>query len=207
MGVAGLAGAAACICVTLARLPGARLPGELWAAGGGLPVWAAGVVTRGGTAIAGGAALVLVELVLVEDAPADGALAAGGVAGTFGGITTTVGGRYPAATEAGVTILGGGVAGASLADFGGNGLDDAGASFASTAGVATGGLTIGRAAGVSAAPFCCVMARSTSPGREIFERSILVLMPSSSRAARAALAELDDASERPRRCFRTRSAS
>jgi hypothetical protein len=33
--------------------------------------------------------------------------------------------------------------------------------------------------GDSTAPFCCVMARSTSPGREICDRSILVLISSS----------------------------
>jgi len=123
-----------------------------------------------------------------------------------------------AATEAGVTILGagGGGAGASPAGLGGIAFGVAGAvgasAFASVVvvavGVALGGRTTGRAGGCSAAPFCWVIARSTSPGREIFERSILVLMPSSLWAARAeGLAEPDDASERPRRCFRTSSAS
>lgn len=55
--------------------------------------------------------------------PWDEVLTAGGVGGTLGGITTTDGGRYVAATEAGVTILGtGGGAGASLAGFGGTAL-------------------------------------------------------------------------------------
>jgi hypothetical protein len=67
-------------------------------------------------------------------------------------------------------------------------------------------LTAGRGAGASAASFCCVMARSTSPGREIFDKSILVLMPSSPDPGRDVL-ELGATSERPRRCFRTRSAS
>ena len=167
IGAAGFAGAAACICVTF--------PGGC-AAGGALPACAAGVVTRGGTAIAGGAAL-------VGDEPAGGMVATGGVAGTLGGITTTDGGRYVAATEAGVTILGVGGAGASIAGLSGTAFGATGAAgasaFASTAGIATGGFTAGRAAGCSTASFCCVMARSTSPGREICERSILVLMPSS----------------------------
>lgn len=117
-----------------------------------------------------------------------------------------------AATEAGVTSLGvgGAGAGASLADLDGTAFRVTGATgasaFASTAGGATGGLTAGRAAGRSATSFCCVMARSTSPGREICERSILVLISSSPRAARAAFAELG-VSDRPRRCFRTSSAS
>jgi hypothetical protein len=118
-----------------------------------------------------------------------------------------------AATEAGVTILGAGGAGDSVASLGGVALGAAGvagtAAFASAAGAGaeTGAFATGRAAGCSAAPFCCVMARSTSPGREILDRSILVLMPSSSRVEREVFAALGDASERPRRCFRTSSAS
>jgi hypothetical protein len=111
---------------------------------------------RGGTAIACGAFVVLVADELTVG------VAAGGVTGVFGGITTTDGGRYVAATEAGVTIRGAGGAGASLADFGGiafgvAGPDAAGASvftFVSAAGALTGGLAAGRDAGVSAAPFC-----------------------------------------------------
>lgn len=202
IGADGLTGAEACICVTLFN--------GGCAAGGTLPAGAAGVITRGGTAIACGGAVVL-----VADEPVAGVVAAGDGTGTLGGITTTDGGRNVAATEAGVTILGAGGAGAgaSLAGLGGIAFgapdpDAAGASvFASAAGALTGGLTAGRGAGFSAAPFCWVMARSTSPGREIFERSILVLMPSSSRAEREVLAEFGVDSERPRRCFRTRSAS
>jgi hypothetical protein len=165
-GAAGFAGADGCICMTLFSTGGC-------AAGGALPVGGAGIVVRGGTAIAGGA-------VLVE---AGGVVAAGGVTGALGGITTTVGGRYVAATEAGVTIFGAGGTGASLAGLGGTAFGvarAAGASvFTSAAGVATGGLTAGRGEGCSVAPFCWVIARSTSPGREIWERSILVLISSS----------------------------
>jgi hypothetical protein len=77
IGAAGFAGAALCICVTLCA--------GGCAGGGAIPAWAVGVVVvgRGGTAIAGGA--VLAELADV--------VAAGGVTGTFGGITTTEGGR------------------------------------------------------------------------------------------------------------------
>ncbi len=200
IGVAAFVGAEACICVALSSAGSC-------ATGGGLPACTAGVVVviRGGTAIAGGAAVVL-----AAPAPA-GTVAAGAVAGALGGITTTAGGRCAAATEAGVTSLGGASAGASLAGLSGAAFGFTGAAgaaaFASTGGVATGGLTARRAAGCSAAPFCCVMARSTSPGREICERSILVLISSSPRAAREVLAELGAASERPRRCFRTSSAS
>lgn len=141
-----------------------------------------------------------------------GGVATTDVGGTLGGITTTDGGRYCAATEAGVTILGAG-AGVSIAGLGGGtafgSAGAAGAStFASTASAATGGLTtaFGGADGPTA-PFCCVMARNTSPGREIFDRSILVLIPSSACDAREVFAELDAASERPWRCLRTSSAS
>jgi hypothetical protein len=187
-GAPGFTRGASCICVTLLCAGGC-------AAGGALPACAAGLAARSGTAMPGGAVL---------EVPA-GVVAAGVVKGTLGGITTTVGGRYPAATDAGVTILGAGEAGASVAGLAG--IAFGAPAFASTAGFSTGGLTTGRAAGWSATPFCCVMARSTSPGREIFDRSILVLIPSSPRAAREVFAELGAPSERPRRCFRTSSAS
>lgn len=110
--------------------------------------WTDGGVTRGGTAIAGGAAL-----------GETGVLAAGGVAGTLGGITTTDGGRYVAATEAGVTILGAGgvTCGASVGGLGATAfrVDAAGAdALASTAGGVTGGRAGGRTAGASATLFC-----------------------------------------------------
>ncbi len=190
-GVTDFAVAAPCVCV---------IPEGGCAAGGALPA-AAGVVIRGGTTIADGGAVVAADEAAV-----------GCVAEALGGITTTDGGRYVAATEAGVTSLaaGGAVAGVSITGLGGVALAGdtgaAGASFASIAGGAAGVLTAGRAAGCSTAPFCW-MARSTSPGREIFDRSILVLISSSPRAAREVFAELGAASERRRRCFRTNSAS
>jgi hypothetical protein len=203
IGAAGFAGAEACICITLFCAGGG-------AAGGALPAGAAGVVvvTRGGTAIPGGAALAL-----GADGAATGGGAAGGGTGILGEITTTAGGRYPAATELGVTSLGVAGAGASPAGLGGAAFgaagEDGASAFASTAGVVvTGGFTAGRGAGCLAASLSCVMARSTSPGREICERSILVLISSSPCAARAeGLVELGAVSERPRRCLRTRSAS
>ena len=190
-GAAGRAGAALCICATFVAVD---------AAGGAPMLGAAGVVLRGGIATAG-------EVVLAVA----GGVATAGVGGILGGITTTAGGRYCAATEAGVTILGAG-AEVSTGFGGGTAFATAGASgastFASTAEGAAGGLTTTRGgAGCSTAPFCCVMARNTSPGREIFDRSILVLIPSSTCAGREVFVELDAASERPRRCFRTSSAS
>jgi len=198
-GGVGLAGAGLCICATLLGATGAALVGV--AAGG---TTGAGVTTRGGTAIAGGAALALVV---------DGA-AGGGVTGGFGGMTTTEGGRYVAATDAGVTILGaGGVEAGVSATGGGTALGATGAGgtsvfVVSTGRAATGGFAGGRTgAGASVVPFCCVIARNTSPGREICDRSILVLISSSPWLREDDLVAFDDASERPRRCFRTRSAS
>jgi len=54
----------------------------------------------------------------VPDEAAAG-VAAAGVTGALGGITTTAGGRYVAATEEGVTSLDVGGAGASSAGLGG----------------------------------------------------------------------------------------
>jgi len=149
---------------------------------------AGGAGTRGGTAAVGGAALAAGAANddakdVSEDTDDGGATRAGGATGAFGGITTTAGGRW-AATDAGVTNLG---AGGSATGFGGAGLAGEGAAgasaLASMEGAATdggaGGLTTGRATGCSAASFCCVMARNTSPGREMCDRSILVLNSSS----------------------------
>jgi hypothetical protein len=191
-GATGAAGRALGICETF---PAGGAAADAVVLGG-----AAGGTARGGTAMAGGAALAV-----DAGAPALGAADAGG---TLGGMTTTEGGRYVAATDAGVTILGAG-AGASAAGLGGVALGAVGASaLVSAAGDGTGGLATGRAAGGSATAFCWVIARSTSPGREIFDKSILVLIPSSLGAERAVFDWLGAASERPlRRCLRTRSAS
>jgi hypothetical protein len=192
IGADGLVGAGLCVCATRLGPVGA----EGGAAGDTL-AGDAGALTLGGTAIAGGAALGAAD-------------ALGGVAGgVFGGITTTDGGRYVAATDAGVTTLGaGGGAGVSVTGFGGIALGVAGTSaLASAGGGATGGFATGRTGGCSATSFCCLIRRSASPGREMWERSILVLKPSSGCAVREVLLELEDASERPRRCLRTRSAS
>jgi hypothetical protein len=82
-------------------------------------------------------------------------------------------------------------------------------------GLATGGATAGLAAtagaagraGVASASFFCVIAFNTSPGREICDKSILVLISSSPRSARADRADDDCASDEPRMWTRTFSAS
>ena len=62
-------------------------------------------------------------------------------------------------------------------------------------GVAGGGAGFG-GGGTAAASFFCVIALSTSPGREMCDRSILVLISSSPRSGRAVRAdELCDSAE------------
>src|SRR5450755_1666363 len=81
----------------------------------------------------------------------------------------------------------------------------AGGGGAMTGRAATGSAA-GRAGGVTAS-FCWVMAFSTSPGREICDKSILVLISSSPRSGRAERADGVCASDEPRRWIRTFSAS
>ena len=104
-------------------------------------------------------------------------------------------------------------AGAAAAGFAGGG-GKGGVGFATggaTAGLAAigGRATGGRAgAGCGAAPsFCWVMARSTSPGREMCDRSILVLISSSPRSGRLDLAACAGPSDKLRKWARTFSAS
>lgn len=200
MGTGGLGGAlGTCTPCRLTPCAGGCAGGAELAAG-------TEVAGRGGIATAdGGAKLDGEDGDGIDDA-GGGVAIAGGVAGAFGGITTTDGGRM-AATDAGVTSLG---AGCSTGLGGAAGLTVAAgaSSFASMDEAVTGGFAAGRVAGRSAASLCCVIARSTSPGREICDRSILVLISSSPRlAVRAALPALNPDSLRERRCFRTSSAS
>jgi len=132
---------------------------------------------------------------------------AGGAAGGFGGITTGAGG-LAAATEAGVTNLG---AGGSTAGFAGAaGLAGGGATetsgFVAAGGIGgAGGFGIARGGAWAAASFCWI-ARSTSPGREMCERSIFVLISLSGRAAREDLA-VGVSSACALKCLRTNTAS
>ena len=141
-------------------------------------------------------------------ADADGGVAiAGGVGGIFGGITTTDGGRM-AATDAGVTSFGAGAGGSMGLGAAGLAVAAGASALTSIDGVVAGGFATGRIAGRSAASLCCVIARNTSPGREICDRSIFVLISSSPwLAERVVLDALDPTSLRERRCFRTSSAS
>jgi hypothetical protein len=176
------------VCGTIMRGaggPGAATTGGgvgRGAAGGGTGADAVmeGTDAGGGTTAAGGGA----------GRAAAGATGATGATGFSSGATTTgrAGGTTGDATGAGAGGTGLGAGGAT-------------AGFAATG---TGG--VGRAGGATAS-FCCVMALSTSPGREMCERSILVLISSSVRKGRAALAAGADASDEPRRWARTFSAS
>jgi hypothetical protein len=167
-----------------------------------------GAAGRAATGGAGGAA----DAVTTGAAGAAGATTAGGGGGTgrgaaAGGATAGVGATTGfsfstgGATTTGLT--GGATGGVNGAAGGGTGFATGGA----TTGLATTGGGAGRAGGGATCSFCCVIALSTSPGREICERSILVLISSSPRSGRAVFAAADGASDEPRRCTRTFSAS
>jgi len=186
---------------------------------GGAPA-AAGTVGRavggGATTVRGGAG----------GTPADADGAAGDVVGAAGGAALAgaaggaggAGGRIIGAggrTVCGVMNRGAGAGGSGVgAGFGGAGgagvaVGAAAAGLASTGAAGFGGTAVGRgAAGGGAAAACCfcVMSFRTSPGFEMCERSIFVLISSDSRPdGRAPL--LDAASAADLKCARTFSAS
>ncbi len=135
-------------------------------------------------------------------------MTAGGAAeigATVGGATAEIG---AAGFSAGGAATGGaGTTGADAAGAcgtaGAGGVGLAGGVTGAT-GLATG--AVGRT-GAVAASFCCVMAFSTSPGREMCDKSILVLISSSGREGRADFDDAVEDSPEPRRCTRTFSAS
>jgi hypothetical protein len=170
-----------------------------------------GVAGRGGTD--GG-------VVGAADATIDGDVGAAGVTAEAGGIDGTAG-------RGGVAAAGGdatGAAGFSIGAATGGRTGEAGAigaadgvkdvtgatGFAAggaTTGFATIGGVAGRTGGAAAASFFCVIAFSTSPGREMCDKSILVLISSSPREGRAERADDACASDEPRMWARTFSAS
>lgn len=107
-----------------------------------------------------------------------------------------------------MTNLGAAVSTAGLDGIGGlawaGGAGDSG--LTAGGGADTGGVT-GRAGGWVAASVFCWIARSTSPGREIFDKSILVLISSSGRAARKLFEDADDSSPLSLKYLRTSTAS
>ena len=183
----------------------------------------AGVCGAAGTAGRGvlGAAGVEGADAVIEGAEAKGGAttAAGGgggaTTGRAGGAGATAGTTGAAGfSAAGVAIAGrctgaggtGAVAGAGGAD---GAAGAAGFTVVGTAGGfgATGGAAGRGGGGAEAASFFWVIAFNTSPGREICDRSILVLISSSPRIGRAVRAEGLCASAEPRRYARTFSAS
>ncbi len=138
-----------------------------------------------GGAAEGGGAMTATGGATGRGGVATGGATATGVAGfsTTGGATTCTGGA------------GGDTGGVTGAAGGGVGLTVGGAI---TGRATTGGGATGRIGGATAS-FCCVMAFRTSPGREMCDKSILVLISSSPRSGRADLAVVVDASDEPRR--------
>ena len=152
----------------------------------------------------------------------------GGAAGTAGATTTggcgggTAGrggaatGSGGATTVTGLSTTGGAITGRT--GGAGGGVTEVCAAATGTAGFATGGPTTGLATtggvagrtgsgGAVAASFFCVIAFSTSPGREMCDKSILVLISSSPRSRRAVRADDVCDSDEPRMWARTFSAS
>jgi hypothetical protein len=141
-----------------------------------------------------------------EGAPATGTgTAGGGVGGRTGALTDveeagddTAGGTT---TRTGTTGVAGGAATGAVGDatigFAGGGVTIAGLS----AGGCKAGVAAGRGAAAGAtASLRCVIAFSTSPGREMLDRSILVLISSSPRSARELdLLAVDEPSAEERR--------
>jgi hypothetical protein len=122
------------------------------------------------------------------------------------GVTLPAGFSATGATNAGRAGTGV-VVGAEIEGVAGGGVGRA--TGGTTTGLATtaGGAAGRTGAGGAAASFFCVIALSTSPGREMFDKSILVLISSSPRSGRDARADGACASDEPRRCTRTFSAS
>jgi hypothetical protein len=132
---------------------------------------------------------------------ADGTCAAGGgVAGRTGGATTGGDAAGDAMTwRAGTTGAAGG---------GATGMAAGAAAVFSAGACLSGGAAARGAAGAVTPSFRCVIAFSTSPGREMCERSIFVLISSSPRPARELdLPAGDESSAEERRYARTFSAS
>ena len=213
MGRIVLAGAPACATGAIGRGGGALYTGRgpvcgtiMRGAGGcGGPTMAGGAAGRGGAC---GVADAVIEGAAGATTAAGGVAARGGAIGVAIGLAlaTAAGLAGAAGLSTGATtagrIAGGGTA-AEGAAGGGVGLANGGAAtgFATTAGG-----TPGRAGGATAS-FFWMMALRTSPGREMFDKSILVLISSSPRRGRADRADVGCASDEPRMCALTFSAS
>ncbi len=178
---------------------------------------AAGGAAGFGTAVAACAELADTAGTATEDACTGGGGGAaertalgGGATGTGAGGATTgrVGAGAGGAADAATTGFGAGGAAAGRMTAGGVTLSaGGGATGFSTTGWA-GAAARGAAAGAATASLRCVIAFSTSPGRVMCDKSILVLISSSPRAAREAdLPAEAEPSPAERRYARTFSAS
>jgi hypothetical protein len=184
--------------VATGRAGGRAAFGAAGAIGGAEAVIDGGAGAGGGTTAAGGGG--------------------GGVAGRTGGAVAAgaAGGAGGATGAAGFSAAGDGATTGRATGGGATGAPTEAGGVAGAAGFAAGGATTGRGGttgaggrtgGAAAASFFCVIAFSTSPGREMCDRSILVLISSSPRSARAVRADGDCASAEPRMWARTFSAS
>ena len=189
---AGVVGA-----VAIGRAGGRAALGAAGATGGAEAVIDGGAGAGGGTTAAGGGG--------GGTAERTGGAVAAGAAGGAGCATGAAG--FSATGDGAITgrVTGGGVTGAPTEAGGVAGA----AGFAAGATTGRGGATGagGRTGGAAAASFFCVIAFSTSPGREMCDKSILVLISSSPRNVRAVRAEGPCASAEPRMWARTFSAS
>ena len=165
----------------------------------------AGAAGRGGCGATGGRG----TAICADGGAADVcAVGAAGVAAVSGGADAggmlTIGGAGLGPTGGTINLGGGAGVGAAVVGAGGLATGPAVTGFASCgAGVAGLGGATGGAAAPGALP---MIAFSTSPGLEICERSILVLIPSGSERALRADLEAPPSPE-PRRRWRTFSAS
>ena len=183
-----------------------------------------GTIMRG-TGSGGAVGRVGLELVVAADAETDGGAAGGGICAAGGGVTGRAGGATTGVDACGGTATGetarvvDGVL-ADTAEGGGAGFVGGGATVVGrltpagraaagfSAGVCAGGAAGRGGAGGAAASFFCVIALNTSPGREMFDRSILVLISSSPRSERGPdLPGEDEPSAEERMYTRTFSAS
>ncbi len=149
-----------------------------------------------------------------------GGAAAGGTCAAGGGITGRAGGALTGAEVTGDDAAGGattgragtaGLAPCALTGAAAGGVAGLIAGGAATAGLSAGACVTGGAAGratTGAASFFCVIALSTSPGREMCDKSIFVLISSSPRSPRELdLPAGDEPSAEERMYTRTFSAS
>ncbi len=172
--------------------------------GAGLVVVATGGATVGGTGGAGGAVTAGGAAWTGGGAAVGGGAGRGGAGAAGGTLTAAAGGGGGAATGlagCGTTSRGGGAAAGGGATTGAFATGAAGLASA-------GGLSAGRAGAAGGGACCLLIAFRTSPGLEMWERSILVLISSASvRLARGARPVAVCASAAARKWCRTFSAS